>query len=111
MIIEHRMYTFRPGGVARWLKKFEADGLPIQKKHLGRFVGLWVAELGTLNRTIMIWEYASLADREARRSAMEADPAWKEYLAEAGKLEAIVAQESTILKPASFSPPLGSSGT
>ena len=34
MIVEHRTYTFRPGTVDGWLKKYEAEGLPIQKRHL-----------------------------------------------------------------------------
>ncbi|MDE0050361.1 MAG: NIPSNAP family protein, partial [Rhodospirillales bacterium] len=42
MIVEHRTYTFHPGSVDGWLKKYEAEGLPIQKRHLGRFVGLYV---------------------------------------------------------------------
>ena len=27
MIVEHRTYTFRPGTVDGWLKKYEAEGL------------------------------------------------------------------------------------
>jgi hypothetical protein len=47
---------------------------------------------------------ASLADREQRRSAMEADPAWQEYRARSKELGALRQQESQILKPTSFSP-------
>ena len=72
MIVEHRTYTFRPGTVDGWLKKYEAEGLPIQKRHLGRFVGLYVSEIGRLHRIVLIWAYQSLADREQRRAAMTA---------------------------------------
>ena len=40
MIVEHRTYSFRPGRLKTWLGKYESEGLPIQKKHLGRFLGL-----------------------------------------------------------------------
>ena len=50
MIVEHRTYTFRPGTVDGWLKKYETEGLPIQKRHLGRFIGLYVSEIGRLHR-------------------------------------------------------------
>ena len=29
MILEHRMYTFKPGTVDKWMKKYEAEGLPV----------------------------------------------------------------------------------
>ena len=75
MIVEHRTYTFRPGTVDGWLKRYETEGLPIQKRHLGHFVGLYVSEIGRLHRIVLIWAYESLADRERRRAAMTADPA------------------------------------
>lgn len=49
MIIEQRTYSFKPGQLDRWLKKYETEGLPIQKKHLGTFMGLWVSEIGPLH--------------------------------------------------------------
>ena len=49
MIIEHRTYGFRPGTVDGWLKHYEAEGLPIQKRHLGQFVGLYISEIGRLH--------------------------------------------------------------
>ena len=80
MIVEHRTYAFRPGTVDGWLKRYETEGLPIQKRHLGRFVGLYVSEIGRLHRIVLIWAYESLADREQRRAAMTADPAWQAFI-------------------------------
>ena len=31
-----------------WLKKYEAEGPPIQKRHLGHFVGLFLSGIGGL---------------------------------------------------------------
>ena len=104
MIVEHRTYTFRPGTVEGWLKKYESEGLAIQKRHLNRFVGLFVSEIGQLHRTVLIWAYDDLADREARRKAMYADPEWQAFIDSVWKLDAIQNQDVMILNPAGFSP-------
>ena len=104
MIVEHRTYTFRPGKVDGWLKKYEAEGLPIQKRHLNRFLGLYVSEIGHLHTTVMMWGYDSLADREARRASMYADPDWQAFIAGVWALDAIQTQDVMVMNPASFSP-------
>ena len=98
MIVEHRTYSFRPGTLKTWLGKYESEGLPIQKKHLGRFLGLWVAEIGVLDSTVTMWAFESLADREARRRALEADPEWTRYIDEIWRMDAIQAQEVKIMR-------------
>jgi hypothetical protein len=100
MIVEHRTYNFRPGSLQAWLAKYESEGLPIQKKHLGQFLGLWVTEIGEMHQTVMMWGYDSLSDRETRRAAMESDPEWRRYIGEIWKMEAIRAQEVKILRQA-----------
>ncbi|MEX0406744.1 NIPSNAP family protein [Aquibium sp. LZ166] len=104
MIVEHRTYTFRPGTVDGWLKKYETEGLPIQKRHLGRFIGLFVSEIGALHTTVLIWSYDGLADREARRAAMYADPEWQSFISGVWSLNAIQSQNVMIMNPATFSP-------
>ncbi|MDR3474956.1 MAG: NIPSNAP family protein [Devosia sp.] len=111
MIVEHRTYTFRPGAVDFWMRKYEAEGLPIQRQHLNTFMGLYVSEIGRLHTTVLMWAYDSLADREARRQAMYADPAWQKFIGEVWALEAIVSQDVMIMNTASFSPPIPKSGT
>jgi NIPSNAP len=107
LIVEQRTYTFRPGTLQRWLKKYESDGLPIQKRHLGRFLGLFTAETGNAHQTVALWAYDSLDDRDRRRAAMNADPAWQAYIDEIWAMEAIEAQEVRFLRPTAFSPALG----
>jgi hypothetical protein len=104
MIVDHRTYTFRPGTLAKWVKKYEAEGLPIQKRHLGTFLGLFVTDIGNLHQTVMLWGYEDLADRDRRRGAMAADPAWQKFTSEVQALEAMQAQEIKILKPTEASP-------
>lgn len=104
MVIDHRTYTFRPGRMDRWLKKYESEGLAIQKRHLGRFVGLYTTDIGNLHQVVFMWEYESVGDREKRRAAMAEDPAWQNFITEVWALDAIVSQEISILRPARFSP-------
>ncbi len=104
MILEHRTYTFRPGTVEGWMEKYRTDGLPVQKRHLNRFVGLYVSEIGCLHTIVLMWAYSSLADREARRAAMYADPDWQKFISEIWALDAIQKQEVMIMNPAPYSP-------
>ncbi len=104
MIIDHRTYSFRPGTVRKWLDKYERDGLPIQRKYLGDFVGMFTTEVGNLHQVVFMWAYQSLGDRETRRARMEADPAWEAFIQEIWDLDAIVDQTIKMLRPVSFSP-------
>ncbi len=104
MILEHRTYTFKPGTVEKWRQKYEAEGLAIQKRHLNRYVGLYIAEIGRLHTIVLMWAYDSLADREARRAALYADPDWQKFIAEVWALEAIQSQDVMIMNPAPSSP-------
>ena len=104
MIFELRTYTAKPGRMGDFLKLYEAEALPLQQKYLGGLVGFYTSEIGPLNQIVHLWRYASLADREQRRNALEADPAWNVYREHYRELAAIHEQDSKILKPTSFSP-------
>jgi hypothetical protein len=102
VIIDERTYTLHPGKLPDILKLYEAEGKPIQWKHLGDPVGWFFTDVGTLNQIVHLWRYENYADREKRRAAMGADPEWKAYLVKA--LPLIVKMENRILMPAPFSP-------
>jgi hypothetical protein len=104
VIVDHRTYTFRPGTMGKWLKKYETEGLALQKKHLGHFLGLYTTEVGNLHQIVFMWGYDSMGDREKRREALAADPAWQKYLEDLWAMDALVSQEIKLLRPASFSP-------
>ena len=57
MILEHRTYTFKPGTVDKWMKKYDAEGLAIQKRHLNRFVGVYVggALINFAVYSVVVW--------------------------------------------------------
>ena len=104
MIVEQRTYTLPHGTMATYLERYEKNALPVQMKHLGRLLGFYVTEIGTLNQVVHLWAYDSLADREQRREKLAADPAWQEFMRiNAGSF---THQEVKIMKPARFSPDL-----
>ncbi len=104
MIIDHRTYDFHPGKLAPWLEVYEKYALPVQQKHLGRLVGFFTTEVGPINQVVFMWAYEDMGDRERRRAAMEADPAWAEFRKHSAPLGALKQQTNKILKPVSFSP-------
>jgi len=79
MIFDHRTHTSNWIGLATFLKTYERLALPLPSKHLGepyaffvtsRFSGGWAA-------SYVSGSTRALANRELRRDAMEADPAWQ----------------------------------
>ena len=102
MIVDHRTYTVAHGGMQAYLERYERVALPIQLRHLGRLVGFYVSDIGPLNQVVHIWAYDDVADREARRARMAADPAWQAFMKE--NAGTFVAQENKIMKATGFSP-------
>lgn len=103
MIVDMRTYTAFPGKAGAWLALYEAEGLPIQRKYLGEPLGFFTTEIGEMNQIIHLWGYESLADREKKRGAMQADPAWQAYLKKSAATGNLMHQEDKILKSTSFS--------
>jgi hypothetical protein len=104
MIVDLRIYTCKPNKMADFVKLYQEKAWPLQQKYLGRCLGWYTTVEGPLNSVVHMWGYESQGDRETRRNAMAADPAWAEYLAEAARLELLVKMENRILRPTGFSP-------
>ena len=104
MIYEHRTYTVVHGEMTRYLERYEQYALPLQLQHLGRLLGFFVSEIGPLNQVLHIWVFADFADRERRRAALDADPAWAAF--KALNVGTFVAQEVKIMRGTQFCPQL-----
>jgi hypothetical protein len=78
--------------------------LPVQKRHLNTFMGLYVSEIGRLHTSVLMWAYDDLADREARRQTMYQDPEWQAFISSIWDLDAIQTQDVMIMNPADYSP-------
>lgn len=100
MIIEMRTYQLRPGGLAGFLESF-TEGLSarLQFSELGAF---WHSEIGTLNQVIHCWPYESFEARERIGQEARKTGKWPPKTQ-----EFTLTQESKIVVPAPFSPPLG----
>jgi hypothetical protein len=104
MIVDLRIYTCKPNRMNYFVKMYEEFAWPLQQKYLGRCLGWYTTVEGPLNRVVHMWGYDSQADREQRRNALAADPAWQNYLDASLKRDLLVTMENRILKPTSFSP-------
>jgi hypothetical protein len=102
MLLDLRLYTCYPGRLPELMKLVEEEILPIQQKYCGNLIFYSTSETGTLNQIVQVWAYRDAADRDARRAALWADPAFVALGARA--LPLIQHQENRLLKPARFSP-------
>jgi len=102
MIVEERTYTAQVGRAKEWVDYYGEHGFPVQQHHLGRCLGFFTTEIGTLNQIVHLWAYDDLGHRESARAKMAQDPDWKAFVA--GQPKVLLAQETRILTPTSFSP-------
>jgi len=105
MIYEMRIYRTVPGRLPALLQRFEKVTLELWKKHGIRQAGFWTTAIGDSNQALYyLLQWESLADRERKWNAFQADPEWHTKRAETEKSGAIVARvENSILQPTSFS--------
>ena len=105
MIYELRIYSCIPGRLPTLLKRFETQTLEIWRKHGIRQAGFWTVLIGEGNNDLhylLAWE--SLAEREKKWAAFQADPAWHAARNESEREGLIIASiKSMILQPTAFS--------
>lgn len=101
-IVEQRDYHVHTGKLPELLHLYETEGIPIQREVLGGLVGAFTTDVGALSTYTHLWRYASYAEREERRAALQARDDWKAFLAKIQPL--IHTQHSRILVPTAFSP-------
>jgi len=105
MIYELRVYHCVPGRLPALLKRFETITLGLWEKHGSRQAGFWTVLIGESNQDLYYrvqWE--SLAEREKKWNAFQADPEWHAKRAETERDGPIVASLSnSFLQPTSFS--------
>lgn len=104
MIVDLRTYTCKPGRVNEFVAIYKELCWPLQEKYLGRCLGWFSTVEGELNTVVHLWAYDSQADREARRKAMAADPAFGVYLKAIAAADVLIKMENKIVAPTAFSP-------
>lgn len=104
-IYEMRVYRCIPGRLPNLLNRFETITLNIWKKHGIRPAGFFTTLIGESNQELTYFlEWDSLAEREQKWNAFQADPAWIAARAETEKDGQIVGNiTSQLLAPTAFS--------
>ena len=77
MIMEMRVYRCLPGRLPALMKRFDTLTLKLWEKHGIKQVGFFTTLIGTSNQELtyfVAWD--SLADREKKWTAFQADPDW-----------------------------------
>ena len=102
MIFDHRTYTCRPGTIKKHMALYEQHGFAIQCRHLGRPLLYGATDVGDVNSYVHIWVFDSAEDRALKRTAMQGDSAWKDYLKVSAEAGYLIKQENKILTPTKF---------
>lgn len=102
LILDERSYAIHPAHVRDYLDLYVAEGMALQVQHLGRLLGWFTTDTGTVNEVVHMWLYDDMADRERRRLALEADPQWWAFRAKTSPY--VQSMRSRILRPTAFSP-------
>ena len=101
-IIDLRIYTTLPNRLPEFVALYEEKAWPLQIKYLENCLGWYTTVEGALNTVVHMWGYADQGDRERRRAAMAADPAWGAYLKAAGERGLLIKMENRMIKPTAF---------
>jgi hypothetical protein len=102
MLVEICTITCHPGRLAAFLDLFEAAAQALEDRHCGPLTASLTAETGLLNQLMQIRCYRDGADRDARRAALAADPAWPALFD--ALLPFMQGQEVRLMKPTRASP-------
>ena len=106
MLIDHRTYRILPGQVPAQLDLYGKLAYPVQLRHMGEPLCYLVAESGSLNTFVHCWVYENAGDREQKRAKMMQDPDWKHFLSENAKAGNVIEQNTNLMVPTAFSPPI-----
>jgi hypothetical protein len=102
VIVEQRDYHVYTGRLAEVLRMYETEGIELQQRYLGGFIGAFTTDVGALSTYTTLWGYESYGERDRRRAELQTDEAWKDFLARLQPL--LHTQQNRILIPTSFSP-------
>jgi hypothetical protein len=105
MIHELRIYHCMPGRLPDLLNRFDTVTLKIWERHGIRQAGFWTVAIGESNHDLYyLLEWESLAERDEKWAAFQADPEWGEKRAKTEVNGPIVSTiTNAILQPTSFS--------
>jgi hypothetical protein len=105
VIYEYRVYHCLPGRLPALLDRFQNTTMAFWEKYGIRQAGFWTVDVGESNQALhylLRWE--SMAEREDKWGAFQADPEWNAARAASETPERIVASiRNEFWKPTAFS--------
>jgi hypothetical protein len=105
MLYEARMYTAVPGKLPALHARFAKHTIGFFKKHGIGMLGFWTDEIGISNRLTYILVFDSMADREQKWSAFQADRDWQQVRAETEAAGPLVDHvDNTFMRTTPYSP-------
>ena len=105
MICEMRVYRCLPGRLPALLQRFENTTLKLWEKHGIRQIGFFTTVIGESNQELIYFlAWVSMAERETKWNAFQADPDWISARAKTEESGQIVGNiVSQLLAPTAFS--------
>ncbi len=105
MLQELRIYHCAPGKLAAVVQRFDTITLKLFEKHGIRQLGFWTTLIGPSNHDLYyMLEWESLAEREQKWNAFQADSEWQKARAETERNGPLLTSLSNcILTPTSYS--------
>ena len=105
MIVEMRVYRCLPGRLPALLSRFENTTLKLWEKHGIKQVGFFTTLIGESNQELTYFlNWQSMAERETKWNAFQADPEWISARAKTEESGQIVGNiVSQLLAPTAFS--------
>lgn len=95
-ILDLRIYTIQPRHMAEFLDIFLRLAMPVQRKYLGKPLGMYTSAVGPLNQFVHLWEFDDMGSFEKRHAARDKDPDWPAYLKASAGL--ILSQEDRLIR-------------
>ena len=103
MVLDFRMYTFKPGSIPAYMSAVEQVGMPVRKRHGVKLAGWYYSDVGDLNQVTHIWAFDDLKHLKEAKGAVAADPEWTGgYVPRVRGL--VVAQNTYLMNTAEFGP-------
>jgi hypothetical protein len=105
MLYELRRYMTVPGKLPAINDRFAKHTIGFFKKHNIGILGFWTDEIGASNQLTYILAFDSMADREQKWTAFQADPGWHQIRSETETHGPIVDHVlNSFMRPTSYSP-------
>jgi hypothetical protein len=105
MLYESRTYIAVPGKLPAINERFAKHTMGFFKKHGIGMLGFWTDEIGASNQLTYILAFDSMADREQKWTAFQADPGWHQVRAQTEAEGPLVAQVlNTFMRLTPYSP-------